>query len=181
MKKPISFLLFSILFLVAGIAFAQGVYGNKEAKQGNMDSIVIDLKNNNGESIGTASFEQDGDVLKLTINASGLTPGKHGFHIHENPIEGNDFNTAGSHFNPTGKKHGHLNPEGAHLGDLLNLEVDAKGNADQTFELKDVTIEKGKPNSILNKSLIIHALEDDYKTDPSGNSGDRVAGGNILN
>lgn len=172
-------MLFSILFLVAGIAFAQGINGNKVEKQAESNTIVIDLKNNNGEKMGTASFEQEDEVLKLMIKASGLTPGKHGFHIHENPIEGNDFNTAGSHFNPTGKKHGHLNPEGAHLGDLVNLEVDAKGNANQTYELKGLTLEKGKPNSILGKSLIIHAMEDDYKTDPSGNSGDRVAGGNM--
>jgi Cu/Zn superoxide dismutase len=179
MKKLISFMLISILFLVAGIAFAQATYGNKDGKQVDSDTIVIALKNNNGEKMGTASFEQDGDDLKLAIHASGLTPGKHGFHIHENPIVGNDFKTAGSHFNPTGKKHGHLNPEGAHLGDLLNLEVDAKGNVNQTFELKGLTLEKDKPSSVLDKSLIIHAMEDDYKTDPSGNSGDRVAGGNI--
>jgi superoxide dismutase, Cu-Zn family len=179
MKKPISLMLFSIVFLVVGIAFAQATYGNKDGKQGESDSIVIDLMNNKGEKMGMASFAQDGEVLKLAIKASGLTPGKHGFHIHEKAIIGNDFNTAGSHFNPTGKKHGHLNPEGAHLGDILNLEVDAKGNADQTFELKGVTLEKGKPSSIIGKSLIIHAMEDDYKTDPSGNSGDRVAGGNI--
>jgi superoxide dismutase, Cu-Zn family len=179
MKKSISFMLFSILFLVAGIAFAQATYGNKDGKHGDSDTIVIDLKNHNGEKMGTASFEQDGEGLKLAIKATGLSPGKHGFHIHENPIVGNDFNTAGSHFNPTGKKHGHLNPEGAHLGDLVNLEVDAKGNADQTYELKGLSLEKGKPSSILGKSLIIHAMEDDYKTDPSGNSGDRVAGGNM--
>jgi Cu-Zn family superoxide dismutase len=179
MKKPISLMLFSLVFLVAGIAFAQATYGNKDGKQGDNDTVVIDLKNNKGEKMGTASFEQAGEVLKLAIKASGLTPGKHGFHIHENHIVGNDFNTAGSHFNPTGKKHGHLNPEGAHLGDLLNLEVDAKGNADQIFELKGLTLEKGKSNSIIGRSLIIHAMEDDYKTDPSGNSGDRVTVGNI--
>jgi superoxide dismutase, Cu-Zn family len=179
MKKSISLMLFSILFLIASIAFAQATYGNKDGKQGDGNTIVIDLKDTKGEKMGTASFKQEGDVVVLTINASGLTPGKHGFHIHENAIVGNDFSTAGSHFNPTGKKHGHLNPEGFHLGDLLNLEVDAKGNANQPFELKGVTLEKGKPNSISGKSLIIHAMEDDYKTDPSGNSGDRVAGGNI--
>jgi superoxide dismutase, Cu-Zn family len=180
MKRSISFLLFLLLLLVAGIAFAQATYGNKDGKKGDSHTIIVELKNNNGEKMGTASFEQDMNVLKLTIRASGLTPGEHGFHIHENPIVGNDFNTAGGHFNPTGKKHGHLNPEGAHLGDLLNLDVDANGNATQTFELRGLTLEEGKPNSILGKSLIIHAKADDYKTDPAGNSGDRVAGGNIL-
>jgi len=96
---------------------------------------MIDLKNNKGEKMGTATFEQKGEALKLNITASGLTPGKHGFHIHQKLIQGNDFETAGSHLNPVGKQHGDLNPKGPHLGDLVSLEVEASGNVNQTFEL----------------------------------------------
>ena len=89
-----------------------------------------------------------------------------------------DFKTAGRHFNPTNKKHGDHNPDGLILG-LSNLVVNESGKVDQTIILRDVSLEKGKSNSVLGKSLIIHAKEDDGATDPSGNSGDRVAGGNI--
>jgi Cu-Zn family superoxide dismutase len=115
----------------------------------------------------------------VKISASGLTPGEHGFHIHEKAIEGNDLKTAGGHFNPTAKKHGHGNPEGAHLGDLINIVADKDGNVDAMIPLQGVSLEAGSGNSVLGKSLIIHAAADDGKTDPSGNSGDRVAGGNI--
>ena len=68
----------------------------------------------------------------LKVNASGLTPGNHGFHIHQNPITNNDFTTAGGHFNPTEKQHGHDNPNGAHLGDIPNLVADKDGKINQT-------------------------------------------------
>ena len=148
-------------------------------EQHKIATTFLELKNNKGEKIGFAAFGQLGDHLMLTVNASGLTPGQHGFHIHQNPITNNDFSTAGGHFNPTGKKHGHDNPEGAHLGDILNLVADEKGKIDQTIMLSGLSLEKAKSNSILGKSLIIHAQADDGKTDPSGNSGDRIAGGNI--
>jgi Cu-Zn family superoxide dismutase len=108
-----------------------------------------------------------------------LTPGKHGIHIHENAFAGSDFKTAQGHFNPEGKKHGLLNPEGHHLGDLPNLVVSEDGSAEATILVEHATLEPGDPDSLLGRSIIIHAGEDDEMTDPSGNSGDRVAGANI--
>ncbi|HHY73365.1 MAG TPA: superoxide dismutase family protein [Bacillus bacterium] len=139
----------------------------------------LDLYNRNGDVIGVAGLVQMGKHVIVKVEASGLTPGKHGFHVHENPITNGDFTTAGAHFNPTNKKHGHDNPKGAHLGDMPNLVADKDGKVDEAVILEDVSLEKGVRNSILGKSLIIHAKEDDLKTDPSGDSGDRVAGGNI--
>jgi Cu-Zn family superoxide dismutase len=139
----------------------------------------IELLNANGEKIGQAVMFQTDEGVKISIQASGLTPGKHGFHIHENLIKDVDFSSAGGHFNPEGKKHGHDNPEGHHLGDLPNLEVKADGTVVAEMVATEVTMEKGKTNSILGRSLIIHAKEDDGKTDPAGDAGDRVAGGNI--
>lgn len=149
-------------------------YFISDEDQHKIGTTFFDLKNSKGEKIGFAAVGQLGDILMLKVVASGLTPGKHGLHIHDKAIVGNDLSTAGGHFNPAGQKHG------GHLGDLPNLVVDEKGNVDQTFILMGVTLEEGKANSILGKSLIIHAAEDDGKTDPSGNSGDRVAGGNIT-
>lgn len=154
-------------------------YFISDEEQHKIGTTFVELKNAEGEKIGFAAFAQMGDQTMLKVSASGLTPGNHGFHIHQKAITNNDFTTAGGHFNPFGKQHGHDNPAGAHLGDLPNLVANEKGNIDQTIFLSGVSLEKGKSNSILGKSLIIHAAGDDGKTDPSGNSGDRVAGGNI--
>jgi superoxide dismutase, Cu-Zn family len=112
-----------------------------------------------------------------------LVPGKHGLHIHEAAIcEGPDFKTAGAHFNPTNKKHGFENTKGPHAGDLPNLSVSTEGTVTADMVAKNVTLEEGKPNSLLKPggtSLIIHSGPDDYHTDPAGNSGSRVACGKI--
>lgn len=139
----------------------------------------VELSDASGTAIGQAELIQDADVVRIHLKASGLAPGKHGFHIHDQAVEGADFKTAGGHFNPEGKKHGHGSPEGHHLGDMSNLDVKEDGTVDTVLTVEGVTLETGKANSILGRSLIIHAKEDDGKTDPSGNSGDRVAGGNI--
>lgn len=154
-----------------------GVEAN--SKQHTFITTKLELYNSKGDVIGVANLVQMGKHVIVKVTASGLTPGKHGFHVHENPITNGDFTTAGAHFNPTNKQHGHENPEGAHLGDMPNLIVDKDGKVDQAIILEGVSLEQGKSNSIVGKSLIIHAKEDDLKTDPSGNSGDRVAGGNI--
>ncbi|USK69617.1 superoxide dismutase family protein [Peribacillus asahii] len=154
-------------------------YFISDEEQHKIGTTFFELKDDKGKKIGFAAFGQLGDQIILKVSASGLAPGKHGLHIHENAIVNNDFQTAGGHFNPSGKQHGEHNPDGTHLGDLPNLVVDENGKVDQTIFLNGLSLEKGKSNSVLGKSLIIHAKEDDGVTDPSGNSGDRVAGGNI--
>ncbi len=156
-------------------------YFISDEEQHKIGTTFLELKNDKGEKIGFAAFGQLGDQIMLKVIASGLTTGKHGIHIHDKAIVGNDFTTAGGHFNPLAKQHGEHNPNGAHLGDLSNLVVDENGKVDQTFILSNISLEKGKSNSVLGKSIIIHAKEDDGATDPSGNSGDRIAGGNIPN
>lgn len=137
------------------------------------------LFNANGEASGFATFEQVEDGVIVKISASGLTPGKHGFHVHENAIQSLDFESAGGHFNPTDKHHGLENPEGSHVGDMPNLVVQEDGTVEAEVTIQHATLGKDKTNSILGRSLIIHAGEDDNKSDPAGNSGDRVLGGNI--
>jgi len=140
---------------------------------------VVQMMDAKGKSIGTITLTQQEDGVLAQINVSNLPAGKHGFHVHQSPIKNNDFATAGSHFNPTGKEHGHLNPNGLHIGDFQNLEVAADGTAKVEMKLANASLTKGDEHSILGASLIIHADEDDQKSDPSGNSGDRIAGGNI--
>lgn len=142
-------------------------------------SLTTSIVNTKGQLIGTATFVEDGNGVNIHVQATHLPPGTHGIHIHENgDCTPPDFKTAGAHFNPIKHKHGFNNPEGYHNGDLPNIVVDAEGNVDVVIQTKDVTLKKRKENSLLKKkgtTLIIHANEDDYVTDPSGNSGDRIA------
>ncbi|MBP1934925.1 superoxide dismutase family protein [Ammoniphilus resinae] len=157
-------------------------YFTSNDKQHKFVTTYLELKNKEGEVIGVAGLVQMGKHVIIKVNASGLNTGKHGFHIHEKQFANNDFTTAGGHFNPTGKQHGHENPNGAHLGDLPDLIADEEGRVDQAFILEGVSLEQGgKNNSILGRSLIIHANEDDGESDPAGKSGERIAGGNLPN
>ncbi|MBC7541997.1 MAG: superoxide dismutase family protein [Candidatus Sericytochromatia bacterium] len=138
-----------------------------------------------GHTLGTARFREDpgqGGVA-MTIRVSGLTPGAHGMHVHgAGHCDGPDFTTAGPHFNPSGRKHGLGNPQGAHLGDMPNLVVAADGSATATVALTGTFLRAGA-DSLLRKggtALVIHARPDDQLTDPAGDSGDRVACGVIL-
>jgi Cu-Zn family superoxide dismutase len=142
------------------------------------------LKDAQGKSAGTATFTESGGMVQMKLKASGLTPGKHGIHVHEaGKCDGPDFKSAGGHFNPQGKKHGVQNDGGAHAGDLGNLEAKPDGTASLQAMLHGVTLAKGEKHSLLDAdgaALVIHAKEDDDATDPSGNSGDRIACGVIA-
>jgi len=124
----------------------------------------------NGEPRGFASFFSDGQRTAIKVDAEGLPPGVHGIHLHAvGRCDGPDFKSAGAHWNPAGKQHGHDNPAGAHLGDLPNLDAGADGKASASFAIE------GDMDDADGTSLVIHAKPDDYKTDPSGNSGERIA------
>lgn len=130
-----------------------------------------------GAKSGTAILTENGDGLKLQVQASGLASGTYGMHLHMvGKCEGPKFESAGSHWNPSAKQHGLENPQGAHGGDLPNLEAVTGKATDYTREVKGATLSKGTM-SVLDTdgtAIVIHAKPDDYKTDPSGNSGDRV-------
>ena len=117
------------------------------------------------------------------MEVAGLPPGKHGFHLHDKGIcEPPGFTTAGDHFNPLGKHHGAKNPQGKHAGDLPNLEVGPDGTAELTATAEGATLGKGTA-SLLKEggtSLVIHAGPDDENSDPSGNSGPRIACGVVV-
>jgi len=151
------------------------VNGNREGGA----PVAVKIVDHEGKKIGTAVLMQQKNGVEARISVSGLSPGKHGFHIHEKAFSGSDFQTAGGHFNPTAEQHGFHNPQGFHKGDLPNLEVKRDGTAEMSVLLEGVTLEQGQPHSLIGRSMIIHAEEDDYVTDPAGNSGDRIAGGNI--
>lgn len=141
------------------------------------------LKNAAGESVGTLTLTTAGpDALRVTGTLSKLPPGTHAIHIHTvGKCDAPDFTTAGGHFNPTSKQHGKDNPNGAHMGDLPNFDVAANGTAKIAIDVKGVTLGDGA-NSLFHTggtALMIHAAADDYKTDPTGNAGARIACGVI--
>jgi len=125
---------------------------------------------------GTATFTQTGDGVRVVADVSGLKPGQqHGFHIHEagDCSSGDGMSTKG-HFNPTGKPHGRPDAPDHHAGDMPALQADANGRAHLDTVLGVMTVGPG-PNSIVGKGLIVHAGSDDYKTQPTGNAGARLA------
>ncbi len=126
---------------------------------------------------GTVTFTKMGDEVAVVADIQNLTPGKHGFHIHEKgDCSAADASSAGGHFNPTHQHHGGPSTAEHHVGDLGNIEADSSGKAHLDW--------KGKMNlsgadSIIGKSVVVHEKEDDLKTDPAGNSGTRIACGVI--
>ena len=128
---------------------------------------------------GTVTFTQAGDVVRVNANLSGLKPdAEHGFHVHEKgDCSSGDGMSAGGHYNPAGKPHGPQSAE-HHAGDMPSLRADANGNATATFELKGVSIGGGDAD-LVGRGLIVHRDPDDYTTQPTGNSGPRVACGVI--
>ena len=140
------------------------------------------LFDTSGTRVGLATFTVSGGEARRGSSVSGLSPGEHGMHIHETgACTPPDFTSAGGHFNPASKRHGLLNPEGPHAGDLPNLLVREDGSADTTLTVSPSLLTEG-PGSMIGpqkRALVIHADPDDQKTDPSGNSGARVVCGVI--
>ena len=165
------------IVLLPALLCATAVFGQSAPKSAHADIVSAQ-----GQKIGTARILPAKEGVKIYISVSQLPPGAHGIHIHAvGKCEGPDFKTAGPHLNPDNKKHGKDNPEGPHAGDLLNLEVKADGTAKATLLDKNVTLGNG-PNSVFHEggsAIVIHEKEDDYKTDPAGNSGARIACGVI--
>jgi Cu-Zn family superoxide dismutase len=132
-----------------------------------------------GVAAGEGRIVASATGLKLTVDAQGVPAGIHGIHVHTmGKCEGPDFQTAGGHWNPTARQHGHDNPQGAHSGDLPNITVGADGTGTLTIDLPGAKLNgEGGLLDADGAALVIHAAADDMKTDPSGNSGGRIACG----
>ena len=127
---------------------------------------------------GTVTFTKAGDDLNVVADVTGLTPGKHGFHVHEfGDCSAPDASSAGGHFNPAKHQHGDRAVTDRHIGDLGNLEADASGKAH--LEWSDKMMKLSGEGSILGRAVIVHEKEDDLKSQPVGNAGGRLACGVI--
>lgn len=138
--------------------------------------LSADLYNREGMIVGVANFTYVNEGVLVSVDARSLPPGLHALHLHEFGVCEGAFNSAGAHFNPTDKKHGHRNPEGYHLGDLGNVNVDEFGDLRAEKFIQGLKLVRGSA-PIFNLSIILHESADDEITDPSGNSGARIVCG----
>jgi superoxide dismutase, Cu-Zn family len=165
-------------FLIAGAAAAFAV---AVATPASAEMAIAALKDKSGKAVGDVDLQQTLGGVLLKLSVKGLTPGEHAFHIHAVGKCEAPFDSAGGHFNPGGHKHGMMSGH-AHAGDMPNLHVLQSGELTVEILNSAITLEKGKPNSVFDadgSSIVIHAGPDDYKSDPDGKAGERIACGVI--
>lgn len=165
---------------VIGTFVALGIAGGEAAAAGAV--AEAQLKPTQGNAVGgIVTFTEEAGKVRAVANVTGLKPGSHGFHVHEKgDCSAPDGTSAGGHFNPSGAPHGdpHKGHQ-HHAGDMPMLVADKNGKAQLTVEMKGVTVADG-PSSLVGRAVIVHADADDHATQPTGNSGARVACGLIA-
>ena len=169
-------MLFSRFIAGLGIACAAAVSAHAETAK-------APLKDGVGKDVGTVELMQTPHGVLLKMSLKGIPAGEHAFHVHAVGKCEPPFTTAGGHFNPASKKHGMEAAEGAHAGDMPNLHVPPSGELVIEIANPAISLVKGQPNSVFDgdgSAIVIHAKADDYKSDPAGNAGDRIACGVIV-
>ena len=180
---------FHLLALTSSLALVTGCASNKSTRteadsstssvaKARPTAVAVLSPAPNGKVKGQVTFREEAQGVRVIANIEGLTPGKHGFHIHEKgDCSAPDAISAGAHFNPTGAKHGAPDAADRHVGDLGNITADANGKAQ--YKRLDTQLSFDGAASILNRAVIVHAVPDDLMTQPTGNAGARVACGVI--
>jgi Cu-Zn family superoxide dismutase len=152
------------------------------AGAGAADKAVAVLKDASGKDVGKAELTNTPSGVLIRLDLSGIPAGDHAFHVHAvGKCNAPDFKSAGAHFNPDETKHGLMNGEGPHAGDMPNLHVPESGQL--VVEVLDESVTLDAEHALLDEdgsALVIHAGADDYRTDPAGNAGDRIACGIVT-
>ncbi|MGH7663261.1 MAG: superoxide dismutase family protein [Gemmatimonadaceae bacterium] len=147
-----------------------------------VESVRVTLANSSSETVGEALLRQTVRGVLITLDLSAVPPGTHAMHIHSvGQCDPPAFDSAGDHFNPAGRSHGALDPQGMHAGDLPNVHAPESGRLRVDVLVENVMLAGGE-NGLFDadgSSLVIHTFADDYRTDPSGNAGSRIACGVI--
>jgi Cu-Zn family superoxide dismutase len=164
---------------VAALVLAAGLAARAGAQT---ESAISKMKNSEGKDVGTITIEHMPSTTLFLLNLHDMPPGVHGIHIHSvGTCTPPSFDSAGPHYNPGNMQHGMKNPKGPHAGDLPNITIPASGKLETTIMVDGMRQWEGE-GGILDgdgASLVIHANADDYTTDPSGNSGPRIACGKL--
>jgi Cu-Zn family superoxide dismutase len=184
MKDSWKNLTISILVLpLAGIALLSCDSSRVAADDSTPNKATATLRNASGQVVGEATITKQSKGVEFQVKTHDIPAGEHAIHVHEKGMcDPPDFESAGAHFNPNHKSHGLDDPSGPHAGDLPNFTADNDGKADFDFENELMDLSTGT-NSLLKAggtALVIHAKPDDGKTDPSGESGSRIACGVIT-
>jgi Cu-Zn family superoxide dismutase len=165
----------STIAFIAALTLLAGAAGADQ------NSVKAMMKTADGRNAGVATITDTPAGVLINAEVAGLPPGVHGFHIHAVGKCEPPFTSAGDHFNPTGKKHGFAHADGYHAGDLPNIVISESGGAMIEAFVPGVHLESGSAKLLDadGAALVVHAGVDDYKTDPAGNAGDRIACGVI--
>lgn len=164
------------LTLTAATMLLSACAGNTAGSSGGARAVAQLQSTTGSTTTGTVNFVQGMGKVVVSGEVGGLTPNaEHGFHVHEKgDCSSPDGESAGGHFNPDGKPHGSLSAMAHHAGDLQSLKADANGVAKFSFDAPGLSVESGMAN-VVGKGLIVHKNPDDFTTQPSGNSGPRLA------
>ncbi|MFL6540069.1 MAG: superoxide dismutase family protein [Chthoniobacterales bacterium] len=161
-----------------GLGLVVAVVVSLTARAADQKAIAVLSPASDSNVKGTVTFTMSGDAVKVVADLTGLTPGKHGFHIHEfGDCSDPKAASAGGHFNPGGHQHGAPDASDRHAGDLGNIEADASGKAH--LEITDKVMKLSGDTSIIGHAVIVHEKADDLKTQPTGDAGGRLACGVI--
>jgi Cu-Zn family superoxide dismutase len=160
--------------LIVGLAIASPALA--------VDKASAVLKDKDGKEVGKVELTDTPSGVLMRLTLDGVPPGDHAFHVHAvGKCEPPDFKSAGPHFNPDETKHGLMNPEGPHSGDMPNLHVPDSGKL--TVEVLNEMVTLDAEQALLDgdgSAIVVHASADDYTTDPAGNAGDRIACGVVA-
>ena len=172
-------ILLTLTFFIISTQFLFAQMDNMMHQKSTAKRAIAVITPTKGNSVqGVVTFDEVAKGIHVVANLTGLTPGKHGFHIHEfGDISSDDGSSAGGHFNPTGMPHSMPMSEKRHAGDMGNIEADENGGAH--LDYIDSVMKLNSEYSIIGHAIIIHAKEDDFKTQPTGNAGARVGYGVI--